>query len=307
MGRAGQLTIRHMKIFVAVCGENSITKAAEKLHIAQPAVSTAVKELEEYYHVKLFDRISKRLYLTDTGRHFLEYATHIVSLFNDMENNIRQWERSGKLRIGASITVGTHLMPKYVSTFRKNHPQSDIEVFIGSSDLIERKILQDDLDFALIEGTVHSDNILCDTYMKDRLAVICGPDDPLCGEKTVTIGQLLSRPLLLREKGSGTRELFDHVLASFEYTYTPSWESTSTEALVNAAGEGLGVSILPWMLVRDNIKKGAVVELNVENLRFDRGFHIIYHKNKFLTNTAKEFIEMCRNFIFPPAGFQPRS
>ena len=290
------MTLRHMRIFVAVCEENSITRAAERLHIAQPAVSVAVKELEEHYDVKLFDRISRRLYLTEIGKNFFEYATHIVSLFDDMENNIRQWERSGKLRIGASITVGTHFMPKYVSVFYKKHPQSNIKVFIGSSDMIERKILQNDLDFALIEGTVHSDRLFCDTYRKDRLAVICSPLDPLCKKEPVTIEHLLSQPLLLREKGSGTRELFDHVLASFEYTHTPSWESTSTEALVNAVSKGLGVSVLPHKLVQEELIKGSVVELSVEKLHFDRGFHIIYHKNKLLTNLAKEFIEMCRNF-----------
>ncbi len=289
------MTLRHMKIFVTVCEENSITKAAKKLHIAQPAVSIAVKELEDYYGVKLFDRISKRLYLTDIGRNFLEYALHIVSLFDDMENNMHKWECSEKLRIGASITVGTHFMPRYVTTFYKYHPQSDIEVFIGSSDLIEKKILQNDLDFALIEGTVHSENIHYDTYMKDRLAVICSPLNPLCEEETVTIEQLLSQPLLLRENGSGTRELFDHVMATFEYTYTPSWESTSTEALVNAASMGLGVSILPYMLVQDALEKGVIVELKVENLHLDRWFHIIYHKNKFLTNLAKEFIKMIKD------------
>ncbi len=290
------MTLRHMRIFVAVCSENSITKAAGKLHIAQPAVSIAVKELEEYYDVKLFDRISKRLYLTDAGKKMLEYATHILSLFDDMENTVRQWERSGKLQIGASITIGTHLMPQYVSTFLKSHPQASIEVFIGSSDIIEKKILQNDLDFAFIEGTIHSDNIICDAYMKDRLAVICSPSDPLCKKKTVTIEQLLSRQLLLREEGSGTRELFDHVLKSFEYTYTPAWESTSTEALVNAVSKGLGVSVLPYMLVRDELENETVVELHVAQLNFDRKFYVIYHKNKLLANLAKEFIAMCRNF-----------
>ncbi len=289
------MTLRHMKIFVAVCAESSMTKAAGKLHIAQPAVSIAIKELEEYYGIKLFDRISRRLYLTDMGRNFLEYATHIVALFDDMEKSIRQWEHSGKLRIGASITVGTHLMPQYVNAFYKTHPQSRIDVFIGSSDMIEKKILQNDLDFAVIEGTVHSDRIFCDTYMKDRLAVICSPNDPLCEKEPVKIEQLLSRPLLVRETGSGTRELFDHVLASLEYTYTPAWESTSTEALINAAGQGLGVAVIPYILAQPKLKAGNIVELQVENLRLERGFHIIYHKNKRLTNPAKEFIEMCQN------------
>jgi DNA-binding transcriptional LysR family regulator len=100
--------------------------------------------------------------------------------------------------------------------------------------------------------------------------------------------------MLLRETGSGTRELFDHVLASFEYTYTPAWESTSTEALINAAGKGLGIAILPYMLVRDKLKKGIIIELKVENLNLGRSLHVIYHKNKLLTNLAKEFIVMCR-------------
>lgn len=290
------MTLRHMNIFVAVCTEDGITKAAEKLHIAQPAVSVAIKELEKYYGVRLFDRISKRLYLTDTGKNLLAYATHIVALFDDMEKSVRQWDQSGKLRVGASITVGARLMPRYVKAFRKEHPRANVEVFIGSSDIIEKKIMQNALDFALIEGSVHSDNLVCETFMKDRLAVICSPDDPLYKREEVTIEALLACPLLLREPGSGTRELFDHVLASLEYTCTPSWESTSTEALINAAGSGLGVSIIPYMLTQDKINAGVVVEIQVKNLDFNRNFHVIYHKNKFLTNSAKEFIEMCTDF-----------
>ena len=290
------MTLRHLHIFVAVCEEDSITKAAEKLRFAQPAVSLAVKELEEYYDVKLFDRISKRLYLTDAGRKLLEYAAHIVSLFSEMEDNIRQWERSGKLRIGASITIGTHLMPQYVRAFGKTHPESSVEVLISSSEQIEKKILQSELDFALIEGIVHSSSIIDQPFMKDKLAAICAPSCALCKQRTVTIQQLLSQPLLLRESGSGTRELFDHLVASYEQAYTPAWESTSTVALINAVKNGLGVSVLPYMLVVEELKKGSVVELEMENVQLDRGFHIIYHKNKFLTGPAKEFMEMCRNF-----------
>ena len=293
------MTLRHLKIFTAVCAENSITKAAEKLHMAQPAVSVAIKELEDYYGVKLFDRISRRLYLTDIGRNFLDYAIHIVSLFDDMENHIREWKSSEKLRIGASIGVGTHLMPQYVSTFYKDHPQSRLDVFIGSSDLIEKKIMQNELDFALIEGSVHSSSILCNTYRKDRLAVICRPDDPFCEKETITIEQLLLRPLLLRETGSGTRELFDHVLASLEYSYTPAWESTSTAALIKAVHQRLGIAVLPYMVVQEELEKGNVVELQVEKLHLDRGIHIIYHKNKHLTNLARDFLEMCQNTDVP--------
>lgn len=291
------MTLRHMRIFTVVCAENSITRAAENLHMSQPAVSVAIKELEDYYGLNLFDRISKRLYLTDIGRNFLDYAIHITSLFDDMENNIHQWTHSGKLKIGASIGVGTYLMPQFVGEFCKIHTQSSIDVFIGSSDLIEKKILQNELDFAVIEGIVHSKNIICDTCMKDRLAVVCSPADPLCDKDSVTIEQLLSQPLLLREAGSGTRELFDYALASLGYTSTASWESTNAEALIRAAIKGLGVAVLPYMLVKDELKRGSLVELQVEKLYLDRTIHAIYHKNKHLTNLAKEFLVMCKNPI----------
>lgn len=289
------MTLRHMKIFVAVCSECSITKAAQALHIAQPAVSIAVKDLEEYYGVKLFDRISRRIHLTDMGKRFLAYATHIVSLFGDLENNLRQWEFSAKLRVGASITVGTCLMPLYVQAFYERHPTANVEVFVGSSDMIENKILQNELDIALIEGIVHSDSILFDTYKKDRLSVVCSPNDPIYSTSSITIEQLLSRPLLLREIGSGTRELFDHVLTSLEYAYVPAWESTSTQALMNAARKGLGIAVIPYMLAQEKLKTGELVEVQVDGLRFERGFHMIYHKNKFLTGLAKEFMEICCN------------
>lgn len=288
------MTLRHMRIFWAVCQENGITKAAQRLHIAQPAVSVAIRELEEYYGVKLFDRIARRLHLTDAGRKLLEYAVPAVSLFDDMENNVRNWERTGKVRVGASITIGTHLMPEYVSAFSKTHPEARVEVFIGSSDLIESKILKNELDFALIEGTVHSDSLACDTYQRDRLVVVCSPQSPLLKMGTITPEQLLAQPLLLREVGSGTRELFDHVMASLEHAYAPAWESTSTQALVIAVSKGLGVSVLSYLFVKEELEKGVLAEVKVENLRFDRGFHVIYHKNKHLTEAAKDFIGMCR-------------
>ena len=289
------MTLRHMRIFVAVCREKSITKAAGVLHIAQPAVSVAVKELENYYGVKLFDRLSRRLYLTDMGELFLEHAIHIVSLFDGMEKNMHLWEGSARLRVGASITIGTNLMPRYISMFRKEHPHSRVEVTVGNSALMEEKILENELDLALIEGVVHSQNIISEAYAKDRLAVICCPLSPLYQKSSISMDEFLAQPLLLREKGSGTRELFDNTLASLEHAYTPSWESTSNEALVHATTAGLGIAVMSYMVVQHHLHQGTVVELNVNNLRFERNFHIIYHRNKFLTSLAKAFMDLCRN------------
>ncbi|MFA6662480.1 MAG: LysR family transcriptional regulator [Bacilli bacterium] len=288
------MTLRHMKIFVTVSKFNSITKAAENLYISQPAVSCAIKELEDYYNIKLFDRISNRIYLTDSGKNFLDYAIHIVSLFDEMEIKVRNLDKTGRLRIGSSITIGTNFMPVYVNNYKAIYPQTEVYVTIDSSDIIEKKLLQNELDFALIEGAVHLDSIICENYMEDELVIICRPDHKLCKSSPVLIDQFILEPFLLREKGSGTRELFDNVLASLGYSVIPTWESTSTLALINAVISGVGISVLPYMLVKEKLNDGQIATIKIDGLKFNRKFNIIYHKNKFLTTAAKAFIEMCK-------------
>ena len=288
------MTLRHMKIFVTVSKFNSITKAAENLYISQPAVSCAIKELEDYYNIKLFDRISNRIYLTDSGKNFLDYAIHIVSLFDEMEIKVRNLDKTGRLRIGSSITIGTNFMPVYVNKFKSTYPRTEVYITIDSSEIIEKKLLQNELDFALIEGAIHLDSIICETYMDDELVIICSPDHKLCKSSTVTIDQFISEPFLLREKGSGTRELFDNVMASLGYSVIPTWESTSTLALINAVINGVGISVLPYMLVKEKLNDGQIATIQIDGLKFNRKFNIIYHKNKFLTASAKAFINMCK-------------
>lgn len=288
------MTLRHMKIFVAVSKLNSITKAAESLYISQPAVSCAIKELENYYNIKLFDRISNRIYLTDSGKNVLDYAIHIVSLFDEMEIKVRNLDKTGRLRIGSSITIGTNFMPVYVNNFKAIYPQTEVYVTIDSSDIIEKKLLQNELDFALIEGAVHLDSIIYETYMDDELIIICNPNHTFCRSDSVTIDQFISEPFLLREKGSGTRELFDNVLASLGYSIIPTWESTSILAIINAVINGVGISVLPYILVKEKLNDGQIATIQVDGLKFNRKFNIIYHKNKFLTTAAKAFIEMCK-------------
>ena len=171
------MTIRHMIIFRTVCenGYNS-TKAAEVLHMTQPAVSLAIKELEQYYGVRLFDRIGRRLQITDAGQHFLQYAIHISDLFSDMETVLRDWDSKGILRIGASITIGSQFLPNYVKAFSAICPGIDVRVTVEPTDRLEQKILANELDCALIEGVAHDPNIVSEAYMEDHLSVICGAD-----------------------------------------------------------------------------------------------------------------------------------
>ena len=291
------MTIRHMIIFRTICenGFNS-TKAAEVLHMTQPAVSLAIKELEQYYGVHLFDRIGRRLQITDAGKHFLQYAIHISDLFSDMETGLRDWDSKGILRIGASITIGSQFLPRYVKAFTEICPGLDVRVTVDQSERLEQKIMANELDCALIEGIAHDPNIVSEAYMEDHLSVICSRDKGWKQGQVVSIEDFQRQRFLLREIGSGTREVFDRVVEQAGIHITPVWEAMSTTALVNAVINGLGIAVLPHRMILPALRQGLVCTVKVEGLSFSRNFHIIYHKDKFLTASAKRFINLCRDF-----------
>lgn len=286
-----RMTLRHIKIFAAVCDCKSATKAAQKLGMAQPAVSLAVRELERYYGVRLFDRISHRLYLTDEGKELLSYARRILSLFDEMENDVRNRDSLGIVRIGSSITVGTCLMPEYVARFRAACPGAGVRVTVDNSAAVEKMVLENRLDFAVIEGLVHSDRIVGRRLLKDELVLVCGAGSEFAGRAELVPEELPGLPFLLREKGSGTRELFESALLTRGLTVEPEWESISTEAIVGAVSRGLGVSVLPLRLVERALAEKSLVRIRVRGLSFQRYFSLILHKDKRLSRTALAFLK----------------
>lgn len=291
------MTLRHMEIFKAVCDEGcNSTKAAEKLHMTQPAISLAIKELEAYYGVHLFDRIGRRLVITDAGKRFWGYAVHIADLFSRMETEMRDWDAKGILRIGASITIGAQFMPGYVHAFTARYPGMDVRITVDQSDRLERRIIANELDFALIEGVAHDKSIVQKSYMEDRLSVVCPADGQWKQGDRMTMEEFKSQRFLLREHGSGTREVFDRVTEQAGLRIEPVWEAMSTTALVNAVISGLGIAVLPSRMIIPAVKKGLVVTVNVEGLSFLRSFNIIYHKDKFLSVSAKRFMDLCRDY-----------
>lgn len=291
------MTLRHMQIFAAVCDCQSATAAAEKLGIAQPAVSFAIKELEDHYGVRLFDRISHRLLITAEGKELLRFARQILSLFDAAECDIKNWDSFGLLRVGSSITIGTCLMPEYVKRFHSAYPNIKVRVTIDNSAVIEKKVLENQMDFALIEGTVHSDQIVFREFMKDELVVVCGADSAFAGRTELSLEELPGLPFLLREKGSGTRELFDSTMLIHNLSIEPIWESISTQAIIKAVAAGHGLSVLPYRLVKPDLDRRNIKQLTLKDIRFRRAFYLIYYKNKFLTKSAKEFIALCKNQV----------
>lgn len=289
------MTLRHMRIFVSVYQQKSITKASNRLHLAQPSVSLAISELETYYGIRLFDRISRRLYVTEQGKQFYDYALHIVSLFDEMEQGVRNWDSIGTLRVGSSITIGNYLLPSLVTQFQKDSPNIKVQVLIKNSADVEQAVIDNVIDFALIEGTPKSPQITSLPFMDDRLCLIASPSHPLYEKKEVCIHDLLQYDFLLREKGSAGRDILENLFSLHNLTINPLWESVSTKAIVTAVSQGLGISILPYLLVEQDLKDKKIIEIPVSDMSLSRKFHIIYHKNKYLTTSAKAFMALCKN------------
>lgn len=291
------MTIRHLKIFLSVCENGcNTTKASEALHMTQPAVSLAVRELEQHYGVVLFDRIGRRLKITEAGQRLIEYSSHIISLFDDMEKGMKNWDSSGSIRVGASITIGSQFLPSYVKAFYSRFPGTEVNAVIGPSELLEQKILNNELDFALIEGVPHSPSLVAEEYMDDHLTVICPADGSFHPGKRLSIDEFRRQRFLLREHGNGTRETFDRTVEAAGFYVTPAWEAMSTTALVNAVINGLGIAVLPYRMVDGPLERGLVVSVSVEGLSFSRRYQIIYHREKYLTSSARAFIDLCRNY-----------
>jgi DNA-binding transcriptional LysR family regulator len=291
------MTLRHMKIYRAVCETNyNTTRAAEKLNMTQPAVSLAIKELEQYYGIVLFDRIGRRLRITPAGQNFLQYAIRICAQFDDMEREMRNWDSIGLLRVGSSITIGSQFLPNYVKAFYQQCPGTEVHVMVNSSDKLEQALMNNELDFALIEGISHNPSMYSEEYMEDRLSVIASSQKGFKQGQRLTMDEFQRQKFLLREIGSGTREIFDCVTMNAGLSIKPIWEATSTTALVNAVINGLGIAVLPHRMIQGPLKRGLIITIDVEGLDFRRGFYIIYHKDKYLTRSAKAFIELCRTY-----------
>ncbi len=286
------MTIRHLRIFLAVCDSGSMTEAAERLFMSQPSVSQAVREMEEHYGVRLFDRISKKLFLTDQGQRVLQYGRHIVSLMDEMEAAVGDWDGQGILKVGTSITIGTYLLPKYAKAMKERFPQLQVEALIGNSERIERCVLDNEIDFGVIEGVAHSPYIVSESFPGDSLVFICPKEHGFNKRGDVELSQLQKEEFILREKGSAGREIFDGLAAAHELDIRILWQSASNQAIIHGVEAGFGLSLLPQSLVEDGIRNGELGTFKVRGLSMERKFAVIYHKNKFLSPGAKAMAGM---------------
>ena len=287
------MTFRHLKIFITVVDLGSMTAAAKALYISQPTVSQAISELEDHYGVKFFDRLSKRLYITEQGKELLSYARHITNLVNEMEQTLKNPDNTGIIKIGASLTIGTCLLPKLVNEFKKTHPAQQLQAVTKNTKDLERLIIQNDIDFAVVEGALHTADIVAKAFMDDRLSLVCGRTHPLYKIKSIPCLELEKFDFIVREEGSGTRELFENTMTAKEIKWKLAWECNGSDGLKSAAVNGIGIAVISHRLVEEEIETGELSVIQAEDVDFKRKFSVIYHKNKYLTNSMKDFIGLC--------------
>lgn len=290
------MTIRHIRVFLKVYEIGNITEAARQLYLSQPAVSRIIQEIEGHFGVKLFERISQRLYATPAAAGFYQRAKHVVDTFDDLDTSLKNWDETGILRVGASITLGNFLMPQIAAMMKKQRPGLDLRVQVAQGETLHRMLLDNTLDVAMIENYVADEYLHCIPFVSDRLVPVLAPDHPLVMKKSVSLADLAAIPLLMRERGSAGREFVTSVFAARDLHPSILWESESTQALVRATAAGLGAAILPEMLVRGDLKEGTVSTVEISDERFERMHYIVHHRNKFLSASMKEFMELCEYF-----------
>ena len=272
------MTIRHLKIFIAVAETGKMSLAAKALYLTQPTISQAVHELEEHYHTQLFDRLSKRLYITESGQKLLELARSVVHAFEDLEARMQDDTKIEHFRIGATVTVGSCLLPSLLENFRQRMPLVDTCSFIGNTATIEEKLLRSELDAAVVEGVIKSPDLISIPMVEDYLVLACASGHPFAVFHSFQPKDLEGMDFVMREKGSGTRKLFEQYLSTHNIHIHTAWEANCPRTILNAVIYNDALAVMSQRLVKHECMHQAVKIFRYENDAWDRYFKLVFLK-----------------------------
>lgn len=289
------MTIRHLKIFLAVADSGTMSQAARRLYITQPSVSQAVRELEEHYHTQLFERLGKKLYITEVGREFYSYAKQVVFQFDQLEEHML-WDLKERLRIGATVTVGSSALPEIVREFRERYPSVDVFCYGGNTQTIEEKLLSMELDVGIIEGEVQSSDLVSIPMIDDYLVLVCGMEHPFMGNTKLFLSDLEGQEFVMREKGSGTRALFENYLRQHGVGVKVVFEESSPSAILQTVQINRCLAVLSVSLIEKELREGRLKAFAQEEQEWNRRFSFVYHKDKFMTDGIKALEQIVRGY-----------
>jgi len=291
---------RRLQVFHTVARLLSFTKAAESLHMTQPAVTFQVRQLEEYFNTRLFDRTHNRISLTEAGKRVYEFADRIFDLYAEMENAVRDMtgEISGVLIIGASTTIAEYMLPSLLGDFKKKYPDINVHLRVSNSDGIVSMVENNDIDLGVVEAPVLNKNLMVEECRNDRLVAIVHPQHALAGKKTVRLKELLHEAYISREEGSGTREVIQEYVNSLGMSpgdVHVSMELGSPEAIKGAVEAGMGISIAPEVTIHKELQLGTLVALELDP-PIERPFSFVHQKQKFRQRAMDELLSFARAY-----------
>jgi DNA-binding transcriptional LysR family regulator len=289
---------RRLQVFHAVAKHLSFTKAAEALFMTQPAVTFQVKQLEEHFNTRLFERGHGRNTLTSAGQMVLEYAEKILALSAELDLRLKEMtgEVGGLLLVGASTTIAEYLLPQVLGDFKSKYPKVQPRLTVANSETVENRVAEHTLDIGFIEARSHRDSVAADVCCEDELQAVCAPSHPLARLKTATPKQLVQYPFISREAGSGTREVIDQYLQNagvLPDSLNVVMELSSPEALKGLVATGLGFTIISRAAVVKETRLGQLVRVPLAP-RLIRDFSVVYPREKFRSRLVNTFVQFAK-------------
>ncbi len=286
---------RRLQVFHAVAKHLSFTKAAEALFMTQPAVTSRIRQLEEHFNTRLFDRANGRIALTPAGTLALEYAERILGLSSELDTRLKELSGhvAGPLLIGASTTIAEFLLPQVLGEFKSRFPAVVPRLFVANSEAVQNRIIERSLDLGFIEGDSHLPSLATDVCCDDELQVVCAPTHPLAKLPSVSPKLLTEHAYISREPGSGTREVVDHYLEKAGVSLQAVMEVGSPEALKGLVATGVGFAIMSRATVVLEKRLGRVVQIPLLP-RLDRHFSVVYPKERIHSKLVNSFVEFAK-------------
>lgn len=280
-----KITLRQIQIFLAVAQAGSTTAAAELVALSQSAASAALNELESALAVQLFDRVGKRLVLNDNGRLLMPQARHLLDAAQGIEQQFLSANQAGgQLRLGASTTIGSYLLPQMIASYRQQQPDLQMRVVVANTADIVAAVSHFEVDMALIEGPCHASDVEVEPWMTDALIVVAAPSHPLASpSQKLSLKKLSEAEWLMREEGSGTREAVEHALLPYLHHLPMACEFGNSEAIKRATAEGMGISCLSRAVVQDLLDSGQLIELKTPLPPLRRHFYMIRSKHRVIS------------------------
>ncbi len=296
---------RRLQVFHAVAKQLSFTKAADVLFMTQPAVTFQIKQLEEHFNTRLFDRGHGRIALTPAGEVVLGYAERILGLSSELDVRLSELsgEVGGSLMVGASTTIAEFLLPTILGEFKSTYPSVRARLVVGNSESIENRLMEHTIDIGFIESLSHEASLECDVCCDDELVVICHPRFPLARHKELTPQKLLEHPYISREPGSGTREFTESYLSSSGIALEQMnvvMELGSPIALNSVVETGLGFAIASRASIAKEQRLGDLVAIPLKP-RLIRTLSMVYLKEKFRSRLVATFVDFASHRLRTPA------